>query len=549
MKLQEIEVLSFKGIKKAVVPVSDTTVLVGANNAGKSSILQAIHFAARAMALAKEANKQTTLSLAELEYIPTTSYRQLGHNKLWGNSWNMPESVVSFRFRANDGNIAEAKVALKSARNEGLSINPTIPFQLFSFFRSRETPFSAYIPGIAGIPLEESKITRRHIFRKAASGDSNVVLRNILLLIQREKKLGELIEFVRGVYPKTNLTLSFNENRDLYIRSQFTSPGKSERPLEFAGTGFLHVVQVFAYLVLFKPTILLIDEPESHLHPTLQTRLTTELRKRLGEVGSTALMTTHSPFVARGLPLGSSVVWVKAGGITESSESELIKSLLGWGALDKPILLITEDGRTHGLLEILKQLPDLENQVALFPFNGVSKLGSASLIAELRTKLGGQHKVVVHRDRDGLNDDEVGAWEAEYRARDITPWVTDGTDIESYFCDAGYLAAMYGRDMEEAQYLIHSAIENNREKLEKEFGRKRKEVNRKYEIVGGSPVTAELIDEWPYWKWAKGKTLIRCIRDLIKSDWNQDEKFVGRGHEGFIVAPDLVRIINSKLAS
>jgi len=50
MQLTEITVKSFKGIKTATLPLRDTTVLVGPNNAGKSSALQAIHFAARAMA-------------------------------------------------------------------------------------------------------------------------------------------------------------------------------------------------------------------------------------------------------------------------------------------------------------------------------------------------------------------------------------------------------------------------------------------------------------------------------------------------------------------
>lgn len=40
-----------------------------------------------------------------------------------------------------------------------------------------------------------------------------------------------------------------------------------------AGTGFLQVAQIFAYLLHFKPKLLLIDEPDSHLHPGTQERL------------------------------------------------------------------------------------------------------------------------------------------------------------------------------------------------------------------------------------------------------------------------------------
>ncbi|WP_425567140.1 AAA family ATPase [Sphingomonas cynarae] len=49
MKLTKIIVENFKGIVVAELPLRDTTVLVGTNNSDKSSALQAIHFAARAM--------------------------------------------------------------------------------------------------------------------------------------------------------------------------------------------------------------------------------------------------------------------------------------------------------------------------------------------------------------------------------------------------------------------------------------------------------------------------------------------------------------------
>jgi AAA ATPase domain len=240
VRLVEIEVKSFKGVKRAVVPLGDTTVLVGANNAGKSSVLQAVHFAARAMALAADANKQSTLPISELEYLPTNSYRQLGHNTNWGNAWNMPESEVIFKFKDDQGTIVKSNVKLKSARNEGLSIDPRIPPLLFPKFRYNDTPFSAYIPGIAGIPLEEQKLTTRHIYRKAASGDSNVVLRNILLLIKHAGKIEELISFVRGVYPFSHITVTFNEKTDLSIKAEFISGDSAiYRPIEFAGNYIL----------------------------------------------------------------------------------------------------------------------------------------------------------------------------------------------------------------------------------------------------------------------------------------------------------------------
>jgi len=494
------------------------------------------------MAQAAEANKQTTLSISELEYIPTNSYKELGHNSIWGNQHGSAESEVIFKFIDENGTATQARVILKSARNEGLSVDPTIPAGLLTEFRGKDRVFSAYIPGIAGIPLEEQRLTRRHIYRKVASGDSNVVLRNILLRIKEEGKIALLEEYVSGVYPVTHFFVSFSEQNDLYIQAEFTTFGKTRRPLEFAGTGFLHVVQLFSYLVLFQPRVLLIDEPESHLHPTLQTKLTRELRKRAAEIGSKALITTHSPFVARGLPLGSGVVLVKAGGVTESKESELIKRALGWGALDKPILLCTEDRNANELSEVLKQEPDFDNIVSVFPFNGVDGLGHAPVMAELKQKLGGNHKVIVHRDRDGRSAAEVKAWEDAYSNHGITPWVTDGSDIEMYFCSPDYISCLYDIPFEEAAQSIDAILQDLHEKFANEFAEKRKQINRMYEKTGGSPATDDLIANWHWSKWVRGKTLISRVRDWAR-DKGYDEKLIGRAKEDVVIATDLMKVI------
>jgi hypothetical protein len=288
---------------------------------------------------------------------------------------------------------------------------------------------------------------------------------------------------------------------------------------------------------------LLIDEPECHLHPTLQTKLTRELRERVAEIGSTALITTHSPFVARGLPLGSNVVWVKPGGSTEARESELIKKLLGWGALDKPVLFCTEESNTNQLEQILSQIPSLENFVSVFPFNGVSKLGTGSVLAGVREKLGNTHKVIVHRDRDGMTDSETEDWKSEYSKFDIIPWVTDGSDIESYFCEPGYLAALFNISFEQAESIITACRIETEETMRAKFGEKRKQINKRYEKSGGSPVTDDLIAQWPFHRWVKGKEFISTIRRVVRDLGIGDEKLIGRGVESYVVSPDLMRIL------
>ncbi|MEO6967365.1 MAG: AAA family ATPase [Rhodanobacteraceae bacterium] len=79
MKLKSVQIDGFKAIKNCEFEFTDATMLVGPNNAGKSSVLQAIHLASRTINQAYEANKQSTLSLSAAEYVPSNDYRELAH--------------------------------------------------------------------------------------------------------------------------------------------------------------------------------------------------------------------------------------------------------------------------------------------------------------------------------------------------------------------------------------------------------------------------------------------------------------------------------------
>lgn len=551
MDLKSVKISGFKSISNVELELTNTTLLVGPNNSGKSSVLQAIHFAARAASQAPEANKQSTISLREIEYVPSIFYKELANFSLWGNAAGSPESTVTFNFvDPADSTPHVAKVVLKAARNEGISINPQISPKLFPLFRSKDTTFSAYIPGLAGIPLSEELIAKRNVFRKAASGDSNVVLRNILRLIKLQGDMSLLRQYVNDVYAGIDFDVEFDENEDMTISSSIWggSLGSQRKPIEFSGTGFLQVLQIFAYLVLFKPKIILMDEPESHLHPSLQTILVRKLQARVSSSATIALITTHSPFIARGLPVGAKTIWLDKGSVAAAVNDDTIRDALGWGALDKKIILCTEDNNVKLLNEILSQDESLLNLVAVVPFDGISKMGSAPILSRMRSALGGHHKFVVHRDRDCAVKDELDGWREDYAKHGIDNWITAGSDLEMYFCDPDYLAATIGISPSDAQSMIDSALHSGEERNRKAFEAKRSEINKRlYEKKGGSPSTEELEKTLDWRQFVKGKSLMSDLRGLAH-DKSIDEKKIGRAAAGAVVAEDLLDLLAKILA-
>lgn len=524
MQLVNVKISNFKAIKEVDIDLTDVTLLVGSNNCGKSSTLQAVHFASRAILQAAEANKQSTISIRELEYVPSEFYKDLAHNSQWGNRYDSPESKVTFTFKDDLGGNHVAKVSLKSARNEGISVNPTIAASLIPVLRGQSAVFSSYIPGLAGIPLQEQFLSKKNVFRKAASGDSNVVLRNILYILKQKNELVNTVSALRDVYNDNSVSVNVEYNPDsdynigafVHTKNMF-----GVKPVEFSGTGMLQVMQIFSYLYLFRPSVILIDEPEAHLHPTLQTRLIQVLQDRVKLLKTKVLVTTHSPFIARGLAEGAETVWLADGQVAAATKGAQIRDALGWGALDKKAIICAEDRNTKPLENLLFQHPTLARDISVVPFSGVSKLGSGAALQAFRNALGNKHKLIVYRDRDCLTDDELEWWSKEYHDRGFGVLVSPGVEIENCYSDASHLSARLGISIQEAEDLLIDVQKQNEEQFLAKFKDKRREINGKRYKDGGSPETEKLWQESSVQRRVGGKALISGAYNCLDAQGRQ----------------------------
>lgn len=186
MRLTKIKIENFKRILSVEMPLADVNILVGANGCGKSSIVQAVHLACCVMRQADrvDANKTSTVGVDELDYLPTDDYKTLGHGANWGNQEGSPSSQITLFFEKSNGDSIEARCKLRSARNAGISISGSVPADLSTLLRSKKKFFSAYIPGISGIPNKEERKSKKVILKACSFGDSNVILRNALLLLK-----------------------------------------------------------------------------------------------------------------------------------------------------------------------------------------------------------------------------------------------------------------------------------------------------------------------------------------------------------------------------
>lgn len=474
MKITSAKISNFKAIENTTVDLHPTiNVLVGANGSGKSSVLQALHWMFQS---GRNANVQprteglaSTLSEQDAIFMPSPDYRSAGHRSAYGNTKGQPQLDLEITAVADDGFELSASMWLKSARNEGISVHVPTGNQIVAAIRDRRREFSAYIPGVAGIPLMEEKRSKLLVHRSAAAGDANTVLRNMLVLLQQVEVNGKnglavVEDLVSRVMGGFSLKVDFDEEKHTRVIATFQTSAMKDlderafRPLELAGIGYLQVLQIFSYLVYFQPVVLLVDEPDAHLYPAAQEQLIRVLAEAAATFDSQVLLTTHSPSIVRSLPSESKVIWMKGGSVQPKGNEEG-RQLMGWGLLDRRIVLLTEDSETEMLQNIIGQWPELERLISIWPYNGTGNTLLPETINGLKNILSNDVRFIVHRDRDFMMPEEVAAISKPYSDEGHSLWVTRYSDVEAYWGNPDVIASHFGVTFEEAEIILKESID------------------------------------------------------------------------------------------
>lgn len=567
MYIDRVRISNFKAIKDTTLSLHrECTVIVGANGSGKSSVLQAMHWIFQSVRNPKvspnSGQNGSTVAVRDALYMPSQDYRKAGNVEDYASNKQTARLEVEIHAVHEDDPPETAKSWIRSARNEGLSVWAPSGNQIVQRIRDPKREISAYIPGLAGIPLAEEKRSRLVVLRQAAAGDANTVLRNLLLLlseIEVEERSGlDLVsDYVSQVLGECRLRTNFDEDVQIQINSEFSYESVSSKyvPLEMAGIGFLQVIQIFAYLVYFQPRLLLVDEPDAHLYPMVQEKLVTTLISAAARFETQVVLATHSPSIVRALGDKGTVVWMKDGAVQAEGDTHG-RALMGWGLLDKRVIVMTEDEDTEMIRALIGQWPHIDRAVAVWPLNGSAKIPDAKAIEAFEALVGGNIKVLVHRDRDFLMPDEIEAVSSQYTKLGISHWTTLNSDIESYWLEPHVLERHFGISAESASNLLEAAVQyckanDSDAKVRKKRNDALMKLNRDGRLpqYGDNDVFPEAAKNGYQFE-VLGKALMKAIRhEANKRGYGSKSKFGTRIPGGLELAPDLKaeleRLINT----
>ena len=195
-------------------------------------------------------------------------------------------------------------------------------------------PFTVYAPGLAGVPKDERYMSPGVVRRIVARGDANLTLRNVLrMLHDDEAAWSGFTADMQSIFPDIQIQIDFDANTDENIEATFKFGAGPTLPINSAGTSILQASQLLAYISLFRPQVLILDEPDSHLHPDNQRRLCGLISKLAADRGFQAIISTHSRHVLDSMRARSKVIWLSKGAVVEQPDINTTAVLLDLGAL------------------------------------------------------------------------------------------------------------------------------------------------------------------------------------------------------------------------
>lgn len=463
--LTKIKIERFKALKSIEIELKGLNVIIGANNAGKSSIIQALQFAASTVqtskiyTIAKFKNDylSTTISPEQLMYAPLKDVYMLAYNGTLKEAKDQGISVTFFEFDEQKKEDQSTNILITKGRNKNIVVGISGK-NLYEKLSSIEKPYCMYVPGLAGIPFEEEIRPVGAIRRAAAKGDSNTIFRNVLYRLNAMKEQWEhFLSDLRVIFPNISLEITSDTEIDGIINVKFNENDDEEaKPIDLAGTGVLQAIQIAAYVNYFRPELLLLDEPDSHLHPNNQKMLAQLLAGVCETNKLSIIISTHSRHLMNALKDDANFYMVKDGQIVTAPYSHYT-GLLELGALDEydmlrtgeiKFVVLTEDSsaKSQKMLEsILISSGYEKNEFKIYSYNSISKVESANLFSAFLMDLNPELRVVVHRDRDGLYDVEMEKeiQEGSVGSNDrLFYWITHYNDLEAYFCMPSHICAV-----------------------------------------------------------------------------------------------------------
>lgn len=298
MKVCSIKIENFKAFKEVEMPLNPNfNVIIGENNIGKSTLFEAIHLWMLGYNSLIQANgknfygKRTPryISFDRLYFLRMTAIDDVfhTHRKTASITINilLEEKIYSLKIKFEKPASMDFYLRVKYEGEDFQSLSVKLREQGLNLFNSI---FIYHTRPVFNTIKNEPFYNNAQLMRKISLGKSYDVIRNKILKGDPERKFTRLQERISKVFDNQVKIRFKNKNlqEEEYARITVQMGNTKEVDISLVGSGILQVIDIFSTLEFINRrerclNILLIDEPDSHIHSNLQSSLIDELRSDL----------------------------------------------------------------------------------------------------------------------------------------------------------------------------------------------------------------------------------------------------------------------------
>lgn len=337
--IDRVVIRRFKRFDEVTFELPRHIVLAGPNNTGKTTVLQAVAAWDLAFRRWKQLNDfqrhggaYTRLPITRQQFsaVPLRSFDLLFRDREY-------RGTVQIEIRSNSGWCVPMEFMADSTEQLYARPQPSVePATLRNADLS-----TAFIPAMTGLGIEEPLYARQeYLDTMLAQARPGEILRNLLVRAsESETAWRALCESIDKLF---GYELLPPDASGAHIVAEYRPKKDGPRfDIASAGSGFQQVLMLLTFLHTKPSSVLLLDEPDAHLHVILQDAIFSELRSVAATTRSQLLIATHSEVIINTVEPGNLCVMLKTPRVLATNEERalLIRSL---GILSNTDIMLAE---------------------------------------------------------------------------------------------------------------------------------------------------------------------------------------------------------------
>lgn len=339
MYIDNIKIENFKILRNSTFHFNEHfNLIIGSNNSGKSTMMEALRL--WQLAFSKflkdrtnnkessfRANTYFSFTIDDIEFLRVQTFKSLFYNG------DISKKIVISVTLANKGKYVELPITF-TLTTEALNLRFELCMQDGSRLKAsddllnlvnkkkgaslKNTLLISYIAPLFNLPTKELLYSKGYITQLIQESKSNEVIRNILTnivplnfvkknnqkptkeILQIEKDLQYILYNTNIEEPELTFTSAFKKDSDTYLKIlSYNKSQNNKVELSQLGSGTLNLINILSVLAYgdyekFDLSVLLLDEPDSHLHADYQKRLFEILLKKAKDNNKQMFVITHN---------------------------------------------------------------------------------------------------------------------------------------------------------------------------------------------------------------------------------------------------------------